>query len=218
MREYSPRYRMMQQQHLGQIFGTIKAFYTPSGVRPSYLSVRGSTSQKTKKTKQDRKNSNSKTSSVGNQPPRHQLAAPKLIVQHVKIQIDESVLGHEIRDAPDRGAPFRPRDRVPHPARVQDQPDHGGSAGELAGSDGRLRGRVVPVDVVGGDEEALEDVADGDRGAEVLEFDGDGGVWDTVEEWFRRERSSGLGLSLSFWGTGWFGWGRGGENLFLEVG
>ena len=52
------------------------------------------------------------------------------------------------------------------------------------------------VYVVGGDEEAVEDVGAGDRGAELLEFDGDERVWDWVDEGVGRERSGGWSLSF----------------------
>ena len=64
------------------------------------------------------------------------------------------------------------------------------------------------VYVVGGYEEAVEDVGDGDRGAELLEFDGDGCVRDPVDEGFGRERSG--GWSLSF---GDFVVGKGGKLM-----
>ena len=58
-------------------------------------------------------------SSIRNQAPRNH-SAPKLLIQHIKIQIHKLVLSHKVRDAPDRRAPLHPRNRILHLAWVHD--------------------------------------------------------------------------------------------------
>ena len=66
-------------------------------------------------------------SSIRNQPPRNHIR-PILLIQHIKIHIHKLILRHKIRDSPNRGAPLRPRDRIRHLARIQDQTHGGGMA------------------------------------------------------------------------------------------
>lgn len=121
--------------------------------------------------------------------------APKIIVQDVKVQIHISVLRHEIRDAPDRSAPFHPGDPVA-PVRVQVETDRRRRRPEPARFHGRVGGGGVQVHVVGGLEEAEQHVGEGNPVTEFLEFDLEGGVRDGVDVWLWWEGAGG-GLILS---------------------
>lgn len=106
--------------------------------------------------------------------------APEIIIQDIIIQIHKPKPRHEIRDPPDRRAPFRPRDRVAR-FRVQVQPHRRRRDLELTRPHGRGRRREVQVHVVGGYEEAEHHVGGRDQVAEGLEFDLEGGVGDGVD-------------------------------------
>ncbi len=95
-------------------------------------------------------------SPIGNQPTSNN-DPPQILVKDIIIQIHKLKPAHEVRDAPDRGAPFRPRDRVAH-LRVQVEPDGRGGVFERSRGNGRVGEGEVQVDVVGGVEEAVQHV------------------------------------------------------------
>lgn len=65
-----------------------------------------------------RRNRDLEPSSIRYQSAANNIA-PGIPIQDIIIQIHKLKHGHEVRDAPDRGTPLRPGDRVVHFRRVQ---------------------------------------------------------------------------------------------------
>lgn len=97
----------------------------------------------------------------------------EIIVQDVIIQIHKLKIGHEIRDPPDRRAPFRPRDSVAH-VRVQIETNRRRRYFERIPPYWCVRGVAVQDDIIGGQEEAKRHVRGRNLTTERLELDLDG--------------------------------------------
>lgn len=135
-------------------------------------------------------------SPIRNQPTTNN-DPPQILIKDIIIQIHKLKPSHEVRDAPDRSAPFRPRDCVAD-FRVQVEPDGRGGVFERSRRNGRVGEGEVLVYVVGGVEEAVQHVGGRDQVAEGLELDPDGRVGDGVDVRLRWEGAGGR-FVISTW-------------------